>query len=294
MELVVNKEQAETVKHIFALFLEGESFSGIAKILNREQAPNPTGCKWSIGHISSMLRNEKYKGDALLQKSYTVDFLTKKQVVNRGEVPQYYVTGSHEAIIDPAVFDFVQQEIATRKQANRSYSRHLLFSGKIQCGDCGGWYGSKTWHSNDERYRKTIWRCNHKYGHGENCTTPKLEEPEIKNLYLQAVTDLLGESDEASRLVREEVMAELDTTRLQEQADKLIADVKSASAAIDKLIDRNARTASNQAEYNRQFNALTARHGELSVKYEKVAAQIVDRENRIRSFKHFEASGMTP
>lgn len=85
-------------------------------------------------------------------------------------------------------------------------------------------------------------------------------------------------------------MAELDTTSLQAQVDKLLADVESASAAIDKLIDRNARTALNQAEYNRKFNALTARHRELSEKYEKAAAQIVDRENRIRSFKHFEAS----
>lgn len=126
-----------------------------------------------------------------------------------------------------------------------------MFSGKIQCGDCGGWYGSKTWHSNVERYRKTIWRCNHKYGHGENCGTPKLEETEIKNLYLQAVTDLLGESGEASRLVREEVIAELDTTSLQAEADKLIAEVKSVSAAIDKLIDRNSRTALNQDEYTR-------------------------------------------
>ena len=85
-------------------------------------------------------------------------------------------------------------------------------------------------------------------------------------------------------------MAELDTTSLQAQADKLLADVESASAAIDKLIDRNARTALNQAEYNRKFDALTARHRELSEKYEKVAAQLLDRENRIRSFKHFEAS----
>ena len=81
-----------------------------------------------------MLGNEKYKGDALLQKSYTVDFLTKKTKTNEGEIPQYYVEGNHEAIIDPETFEMVQREMARRTKGRNRHSGVHLFSGKIKCG----------------------------------------------------------------------------------------------------------------------------------------------------------------
>lgn len=90
--LVVNREQAVIVQHIYAMFLQGMSYHGITKQLTADGIPTPGGKdKWSISTIRSILSNEKYKGDALLQNSYTVDFLTKKTKVNEGEIPQYYV-----------------------------------------------------------------------------------------------------------------------------------------------------------------------------------------------------------
>src|SRR5690625_6974423 len=78
---------------------------GIAKELTKDGILTPAKKqKWSAGTVKSILSNEKYKGDALLQKSYTVDFLSKKKKINEGEIPQYYVENNHEAIIDPAVF----------------------------------------------------------------------------------------------------------------------------------------------------------------------------------------------
>ena len=103
--LVVNREQAVIVKRIYSLFLQGMTYHGIADTLTKDGIPTPGGKKkWSISTVKSILSNEKYKGDALLQKSYTVDFLTKKTKVNEGEIPQYYVEDNHEAIIDPEVF----------------------------------------------------------------------------------------------------------------------------------------------------------------------------------------------
>ncbi|NCA74667.1 MAG: recombinase family protein, partial [Gammaproteobacteria bacterium] len=108
--LVVNPEQARTVRYIYALFLQGMSFNGIAAKLTAEGFGTPGGqARWHDSTVSGILSNEKYKGDALLQKYYIPDFLTKKAVVNKGEVPQYYVQGNHEAIIDPEIFDLVQQ-----------------------------------------------------------------------------------------------------------------------------------------------------------------------------------------
>ena len=104
-------------------------------------------------------------GDALLQKTYTADFLTKKLVKNNGEVPQYYVENHHEGIIDESSFRLMQAEMQKRNADPRSYSGVSIFSSKITCGECGCFYGSKVWHSND-KYRKVIWQCNHKYRKG--------------------------------------------------------------------------------------------------------------------------------
>jgi len=117
-----------------------------------------------------MLGNEKYTGCARIQKTFTPDFLTKKVVKNTGQVPSYFVEQSHPAIIDPATFEMVQSEAARRKREGGRYSGVSIFSGKIKCGECGGFFGAKVWHSTD-KYRRVIYRCNNKYD-GHKCQTP--------------------------------------------------------------------------------------------------------------------------
>ena len=107
--LVLNEKEAKIIRRIYGLFLQGRSPYAIAKVLTSESIPTPGGKKtWSASTVKSILTNEKYKGDALLQKVYTEDFLTKKKIKNDGQVPQYYVENNHPAIIEPAVFDRVQ------------------------------------------------------------------------------------------------------------------------------------------------------------------------------------------
>lgn len=98
--------------------MEGKATSWIAKHLSEISIPSPSGKEiWQESTVRSILKNEKYKGDAILQKSFTVDFLTKKKKVNEGEVPQYYVENSHQGIITTEVFDLVQDEFEKRKKA---------------------------------------------------------------------------------------------------------------------------------------------------------------------------------
>lgn len=197
------------------------------------------------------------------------------------------MTGSHEPIISPAVFDFVQTVITNIGKNGHSYSRHRLFSGKIRCGACNGWYGSKTWHAGT-KYEKRIWRCNHKYNHDTPCTTPTLSEDDIKNAYLKALKQLTeGSKDNSQEMLNEAVRTELDTTVLESEADQIFAEVEAASAAIDKLIDRNARTALNQDEYARQLQALTTRHSQLTEQHEAIATQIVDKQNRLKAYEYY-------
>jgi len=152
----VNEDEAVIVRLIYRLFLEGQTPHSISKHLTELGLTSPGGKdNWQSGTIRNILFNEKYKGDALLQKKYTVYFLTKKQKVNEGEVPQYYVENSHPAIISSDVFDMVQQEIKRRKTMKNRHSSAGIFSSKIICGECGSSFGSKVWHSTS-KYRRVI------------------------------------------------------------------------------------------------------------------------------------------
>ena len=174
VELVINEEEADTVRIIYAEFLAGLSYTAIAKKLSELGIKSPAGNDvWNNSTVKSILSNEKYKGCALLQKGYTQDYLTKKYVKNDGAVPQYYVEDSHPAIIEPEVFDRVQ-DIMDIRSRTKSFSGCTIFSSRIRCGCCGGWFGSKVWHSTD-RYRRVIWQCNAKYkDKGHKCVTPHL------------------------------------------------------------------------------------------------------------------------
>ncbi len=188
--LVINAEQAKLVRRIYGMFLSGQSTYAIAKILTGEGIPTPAGkLTWYASTINSILTNEKYKGDALLQKTYTADFLTKKKKINRGEVPQYYVKNNHEAIIDGNTFDRVQEMIRTRRKYRLRCSSVSVFSGKIKCGECGSLYGPKVWHSND-KYRRVVWQCNHKFDNARKCETPHLDENAIKRIFVSAINKL--------------------------------------------------------------------------------------------------------
>lgn len=276
---VINEEEAETVREIFRLFLEGLSNKAIANRLTEEGKPTPGGQKeWNPGTIGRMLRNEKYKGDALLQKTFTVDYLTKKVKQNEGEVPQYYVKGHHPAIIDPETFDLVQTERERRSEAGHHYSAVSIFSSKIVCGECGGFYGSKVWHSND-KYRKVVWRCNHKYKEhgkaGKKCGTPTLTEDEIKDTFVTAMNSYLGDRDEIIRNMEEIRKLLNDTEELEKEKTAQAEEMNVAAELIRKEMDRNARVAQDQKEYDRKFATLEER-------YRKAEAACREAEDRIR------------
>ena len=288
--LVVNEEQAVTVRCIYSLFLDGLSLTAIARKLTDEGHPTPGGqAEWVVGTVRSILTNEKYKGDALLQKSYVADFLTKRQVTNEGEVPQYYVTGNHEAIINPAVWDFVQAELASIKKGRRSASRQRTFSGKIKCGQCGSWYGSKTWHAGS-KYEKRVWRCNNKYAGDRPCTTPHLTDQQIQDAFLEAVREMLADQDGGADLLEAEMLAELDTTDLRLEADQVSAQAATVAEAIEKLIATNARVPQNQADYQQRFDKLSAEHTALLEQHETLLAEITDRQNRVAAYEHYKTS----
>ncbi|MDI9508976.1 MAG: recombinase family protein [Bacillota bacterium] len=285
--LVLNEEEAPIIKRIYGMFLQGMTPYGIAKELTKDGILTPAKKKnWSAGTVRSILTNEKYKGDALLQKSYTVDFLTKEKKINEGEIPQYYVENNHEAIIDPAVFDMVQRELEARQAGKNRHSGTHIFAGKIKCGQCGSWYGSKVWHSNS-KYRRVVWQCNHKFSGNEKCQTPHLDEETIKEAFIKATNKLLKDKDEIIANFEILETTAFNTDELEDRKINLQAELQVTADSIQNIINENAHKALNQEEYQRKYDSLVEKFDTAKSELETLTEQIKDRITRHKNLEIF-------
>ena len=284
--LVVNEEQAKVVRRIYAEFLRGYTPYAIANHLTADGIPTPGGkTVWGKGVVLSILTNEKYKGDALLQKVFTEDFISKKKVKNTGQVPQYYVEGNHEAIVSAETFDLVQEQIAARKPGANRYSGVHLFSGIVYCGDCGSLYGSKVWHATD-KYRKVVWQCNHKY-EGAICRSPHLTEAELEAVVVKAMGRLSDDREEIIRTAETLRATVYDTAVLCAEQEQSEAELAEAARQLTEAIMRNASVALDQAEHQRETARLSTRYQELQDKNEALKQEIrekISRRRRVDSF----------
>ena len=266
-------EEAKIVQRIYSLFMEGKTTRAIALILTEDKIPTPGGKQvWQASTVDSILRNEKYKGDALLQKAFTVDFLTKTVKKNEGEVPQYYVENSHPAIIDPAEWDDVQKELARRKGLGRNYSSAGIFAAKLVCEDCGGFFGPKVWHSTD-KYRRTVWRCTHKYSGESQCRTPNLGEEEIKERFLATINTVYNNRDAILDDCRTILNVAADTSAIDSELTSLYQEMEIVAELTRRCIEENARTAKDQADFEYRYKGYVARYDTAKSKVEELRTQ---------------------
>ena len=229
--------------------------------------------------MRSILTNEKYRGDALIQKEYTADFLDKTRRKNTGEIPQYYVEEHHEAIIPPDLFDFVQSEIKRREQ-NGKHSGVSIFANKVKCGCCGGWYGGKVWHSTD-KYRRVIYRCNKKYAHkGKPCSTRHLTEDEIKQIFVKALNSLVEVKENVIAELRSLIDSVCQTGELVEEHNRVEQELGVLAERLETLIRENARVAQDQTAYLKQENEIRAHYMEKQGHLKKLDDQIAERERK--------------
>ncbi len=198
--LVINSKEAEIVKRIFREYLEGASCKKIAKGLERDGILTSRGkTRWHDTTIRKILENEKYIGDALLQKTYTVDYLQKKRVKNTGIMPQYYIEGDHEAIIPKELFLMVQEEIVRRSEQNicfgrkKGFSSNHAFSQIIFCDDCGEEFRRIHW--NNRGKKSIVWRCRTKQEHKDQWLARTLREDTLISAFLDALNEMVGNSD---------------------------------------------------------------------------------------------------
>ena len=220
-------EEAETVRMIYELFLDGYSLTDIAKrltLLERKTAHGKT--EWHREIISSILRNEKYVGDALLQKTFRVDCISKKVKKNNGERPMYLVTNHHEPIIDRDTYNRVQQELARRTSKRKISDKTLTEQGKytskyalselLICGKCGTPYRRTTWAARGKK--QVVWRCISRLEHGTKyCTdSPTMKEEKLHKAILRAVNEYLGCRDEIAKILKANIGSVLECQGQQE------------------------------------------------------------------------------
>ena len=288
-EFIINPEQAETVKRIYRLFLEGYPANLICRDLESWGIKTPAGKdKWQASTILSILTNEKYKGAALLQKYYVTDFMTHRSKKNKGELPRYFIEQAHEAIITPEDWDIVQEEIAARKRVGRAISAQSFMSCKLICEDCGWFYGSKVWHSTDP-YRKVIYRCNKKYSGETKCRTPHLTEAEVKEMFLKAYNEYMSDRD---RIIDDAMMlcdTLSDTSELESRLNTRKKELQGTGELYRLLITQNAPstgTADFQSQEKKLYKEYTRLDEEVAELSEKLT-QI--RNRRTRLLNHIQA-----
>lgn len=285
---VVNREQAVLVRRIYRSFMEGKTAGMIARQLTAEEIPTPGGKSvWNASTINSILRNEKYRGSALLQKCFTTDYLTKSRKVNEGEVPSYYIEKSHEPIIDPEEWNAVQTEIARRKSIGRAYSGTSVFGAKIMCGECGRWYGEKVWHSTDQ-YRSSVWRCNGKYDkHKPPCETPSLRTEEIQTRFISAFNLLIEDKEIYISACKAAIDTVSDTTAIDEEITAITQEMEVVAGLTRKCIDENSIAALDQKQYAARYNGYVDRYEKADSKLTELVARKNDKKLRKKAIDRF-------
>ena len=259
--LIIVPEEAEIIKRIYREYLEGKSLAGIGRDLEKDDILTAAGKpRWRPETIKKILLNEKYIGDALLQKTFTVDFLTKKRVKNEGHVPQYYVENNHEAIIPKEIYLQAQEELHRRNniytgadKSKRIYSSKYALSAITFCGECGDIYRRTYW--NVHGRKEFVWRCVTRIEQGpEVCKNRTAKEGDLYDAVMTAINKLLAGGDNMIRTLEENIHAVIgDTTEykiseinklLEEKQKELIKkankgqDYEHLADEIDELRDK--------------------------------------------------------
>ncbi len=284
-------EEAEIIKVIYKKYLAGDSLDIIANYLTENKIKTPSGKdKWVKGTIKSILTNEKYKGDALINKTYIVDCISKKVKVNNGERPQFYVENSHPAIIEPAIFNRVQEEIARRSSKRKvkqigtktelgKYASKYALSELLICGECGTPYRRCTWTYRGEK--KIVWRCINRLDYGKKYChhSPSIEEGSLQNAIVTAIMNNAKSNSEVLSKIKYHISLALK-----------------GNAEEDKSLDYEVQIAKLDEEYTSLLKQITADTENYEL-YEKQLERIVLEkskfQNKIAKYKSTKKNAIT-
>lgn len=252
-EIEIVPEEAEVIREIYEQYLSGESLHGIKCYLEEKEIPTPAGCSvWRQETIRSILSNEKYKGDAIINKTYVSDCISKRIKANNGERNKYYIENNHPAIIDAGTFARVQEEIARRsgkpkvkqkgtKTELSRYSSKYALSELLICGECRTPYRRCTWTAKGKR--KIVWRCINRLDYGKKYChhSPSIEESLLQDAVMRAIMQTAKQNIEVLKTLKIHIGMGL-TDEVTE----------------DKTLDIQIRIAEIDAEFQKMLKAVSA------------------------------------
>ena len=289
---VVVPEEAEVVRTIYRRYLEGHSPGSIAKALETAGIPSPTGKqKWHSTTITSILTNPCYKGLTIRQKTFTTDFLTHKSKKNEGELPQYIIENSHEAIIPEETWELVQLEMERRRRMGNRFSAKGPLASRLVCSDCGAFFGAKVWHSQD-KYKRVIWRCNDKYKPNvqrisgtEKCATRHVTEEQVYTAFQQIVGRLIAQRPAVVAACEEVLESLMSTGDLDARKERLVAERESITEKVEALMTKASRQA--VVGFEEQYAVLERDMKRVLEKLDTVERERSEREYKARQCKLF-------
>ena len=281
----IDPDEAEIVRFIYDRFLAGDSLGGIAQKLEDLQIPSPSGKpKWQFSTIQSILTNEKYKGDAIINKTYIKDCISKKVMINNGDRPKYYVENNHPAIIDSLTFSRVQEEIARRNSKKKvkqkgskteqgRYSSKYALTELLVCGECKTPYRRCTWTISGQK--KIVWRCISRLDFGKKyChNSPSIEESVLHRAIMRAIMDTALKNSDVLKMLKlhigmgfEENTTEDNALNIQVRIAEIDAEFKAmlsgvSSDTVDAFDDAKASALiTEKTELQKQLEQLQEIH----------------------------------
>ena len=282
-------EQAEVVRKIYDLFLSGTSVRGIQEYLNANSVPNINGePKWARSAIDSILTNEKYCGDVLLQKTYIDDCINKKVKKNTGQLPMYLVQNHHEGIISRETFDAAQAELA-RRSAGKSpskknaptgrsrYSSKYALSDRLYCGECGTRYQRCTWRNRDGS-KRIVWRCVSRVDYGNKyChNSPTLDEEPLHRAILAAINSTVKGKDSIIYNLKSAMEKELAPVAGQQLSlSEIDSQLEQLNTEFSKAL-AEASESGDQAAYSDRFREIMQKQTALKVQRDEIQGMLAE------------------
>ncbi len=282
-------DQAEVVRKIYDLFLSGTPVRGIQEYLNTSALPNINGePKWARSAIDSILTNEKYCGDVLLQKTYIDDCINKKVKKNTGQLPMYLVQNHHEGIISRETFDAAQAELA-RRSAGKSpskknaptgrsrYSSKYALSDRLYCGECGTRYQRCTWRNRDGS-KRIVWRCVSRVDYGSKYChdSPTLDEEPLHRAILDAINSAVNDKDNIVYNLTAAMEKELAPVVGQQLSlSEIDRQLEQLNAEFSKVL-AEASESGNQAAYSDRFRDIMQHQTELKAQRNEIQRMLAE------------------
>lgn len=288
---MIDEEQVDTVKFIFNEYLLGSSLADIAKSHTAKGIKTPSGKSgWNGSTVRTILSNEKYKGDALLNKTYISDCISKKVKKNNGERLMYYVENNHPSIIDKDTFNRVQEELARRtskrkvkqvgtKTEQGKYSSKYALTELLICGECGTPYRRCTWTASGER--KIVWRCINRLDYGKKYChhSPTIEESVLQNAIVTAIMNNSQQSSDVLSILKEHVRIGIQADEVEDNSLELLIEIAKLDEKYNELFNKmTADTEDIESIENQLIEIIIKKHS-LQAQVEEIKNERTKREN---------------